>query len=44
MPYAYGRGGAMDMALEAKVANSAPEIPTGQNKITSNVTITYEIR
>lgn len=30
-----GRGGAMP---------PSPEIPTGQNKITSNVTVTYEIR
>lgn len=44
MPYAYGRGGvAMDMAAnqEAKVS---PILPTGENKIYSNVTITYEIR
>jgi len=42
MPYAYGRGVAMDtMSAEAKVA---PSIPTGENKIISNVTITYEIR
>jgi uncharacterized protein len=44
--YAYGRGGvAMDMATaqEAKAAPS-PELPVGQNKITSNVNITYEIR
>ncbi|MHB1086648.1 MAG: SIMPL domain-containing protein [Minisyncoccota bacterium] len=44
MPYAYGRGGAtMDMAV-AQEAKAAPEIPTGENKIISNVTITYEIR
>lgn len=44
--YAYGRGGVtMDLAVaqEAKAAPS-PEIPVGQNKITSNVNITYEIR
>ncbi len=44
--YAYGRGGvAMDVAVaqEAKAAPS-PELPVGQNKITSNVNITYEIR
>lgn len=41
MPYAYGMGGASD-AVMSKVA--APEIAVGQNKITSNVTITYEIR
>jgi uncharacterized protein YggE len=36
MMAADGRGGA--------VANVAPEIPAGENKVTSNVTITYEIR
>lgn len=42
--YAYGRGGvAMDMAMESKVA-PAPALPAGENKIVSNVTITYEIR
>jgi len=42
MPYkveAFGRGGA-DMA----VAQSAPEISVGQNKVTSSVSVTYEIR
>lgn len=44
MPYAYGRGGAtMDMAV-AQEAKMAPALPTGENKIYSNVTITYEIR
>ena len=44
-PYAYGRGGvAMDtMSVKAESAPS-PELPVGQNKITSNVNITYEIR
>ncbi len=43
MPY-YGMGGeaVMDMAM-TKSANVAPEIPTGENTITSNVHITYEI-
>jgi len=36
---ANGRGGA-----DAAVAMPAPSLPTGENKITSNVTITYEIR
>jgi uncharacterized protein YggE len=40
MYMAYGKGGA-DMAQSAPVA---PEIPTGEQKVTSNVTITYEIR
>ncbi len=44
-PFAYGRGGAaMDMAVEQSVAAPSPEIPVGENKITSTVTITYEIR
>lgn len=43
-PYAYGRGGAMDaVALESKPASPVPT-PTGENKYTSHVTITYEIR
>jgi len=42
MPY-YSRGGvAMDAAQEVKL--SAPELPAGENKITSSVNITYEIR
>ncbi len=40
MPYAYGRGG--DMVMESKAV--APEIPAGENKIVSNVSVTYEIR
>jgi uncharacterized protein YggE len=36
---AVGMGGAMDAATPP-----SPEIPVGQNKIVSNVTITYEIR
>lgn len=40
--YAKGMGGAT-MALDAAVAPS-PEIATGQNKIISDVSITYEIR
>lgn len=42
MPYAYGVGG-MER-LDVSVAKAAPEIPVGQNKITSNVSVTYEIR
>lgn len=37
----YARGGAETQALDAKVA---PVISTGENKVTSNVSITYEIR
>jgi uncharacterized protein YggE len=41
VPY-YSKG----MAMDSRVSNEAvaPEIPTGENKITSNVSITYEIR
>lgn len=42
-PY-YGRGGiAMDMAVKSEAA-APPALPAGENKITSNVNITYEIR
>jgi uncharacterized protein len=41
--YAYGRGGEM-MAMAMDSKSSAPALPTGENKIFSNVTITYEIR
>jgi len=45
MPYAARGGVAYDMAVtqEAKAEN-APELPVGENKIVSNVSITYEIR
>jgi uncharacterized protein YggE len=36
---AYGKGGDVAMSPEA-----APQVPTGENEYTSNVTITYEIR
>ncbi len=39
-PVVYGRGGA-DMVSQAK---TAPEISLGQNKVTSNVSVVYEIR
>ena len=43
MPYAYGMGG--DVAVRSEAAlKIAPDIPTGENKIISSVTITYEIR
>lgn len=43
-PYAYGKGGiAMDAANES-VRSVAPSLPTGENKIISNVNVTYEIR
>jgi uncharacterized protein YggE len=47
LPYAFGKGGgAMDMAVrsEAAMAAPAPELPMGENKIISNVSVTYEIR
>ncbi|MBI2612932.1 SIMPL domain-containing protein [Candidatus Kaiserbacteria bacterium] len=42
MPYAYGMGGDVAMARESKAIG--PEIPVGENKIVSNVSVTYEIR
>lgn len=42
MPYAYGRGGADMAVMESKAI--APELPAGENKIVSNVSVTYEIR
>jgi uncharacterized protein YggE len=43
-PYLYGRGGdTMAEAVSVKVA-AAPEIPRGEQKVTVNVTVTYEIR
>lgn len=32
------------MAMDAGGANPAPELPVGENKIASQVSITYEIR
>jgi uncharacterized protein YggE len=44
VPYfAYGKGGAMDMAVTNQAA-PAPTLPTGENETTVTVTITYEIR
>ena len=43
MPYyAYGMGGA-DRAVSS-MAKEAPRVPVGENKIVSNVNVTYEIR
>ena len=36
--------GAGDVFIEAESLESIPNIPTGENKITSNVSITYEIK
>lgn len=41
-PVAYGRGGMETMAQDS--SNKAPTISTGENKVTSNVSVTYEIR
>jgi uncharacterized protein YggE len=43
-PIYYAKTMAMDSAYGMGGAAPAPEIATGQNKITSNVSITYEIR
>lgn len=43
-PAAYGLGGAADSAMRLESAKAAPEIPVGENKIISNVNVTYEIR
>jgi uncharacterized protein YggE len=42
MPYAARGGMAMDAMESTKAV--APSLPTGENKITSNVNVTYEIR
>ena len=41
--YAYGLGGDERM-MAVSASKAAPEIPAGQNKIVSNVSVTYEIR
>lgn len=42
-PYeAYGKGG--DMAVAPVSAQPQPQVPVGENKVTSNVSISYEIR
>lgn len=43
-PYPMARGG--EYAMDAKMVSAeyAPEIPTGEDKITANVSITYKIR
>ncbi len=42
-PYAYGRGGATaNQAMDSKAV--APEISVGQNNVTDDVSITYEIK
>ena len=43
-PVYYAKTMAMDSAGMGSAPSPAPELPTGQNKITSNVSVTYEIR
>lgn len=43
-PYAYGKGGIAMDSMAVREAAPAPQIPAGENKIVSNVNITYEIR
>lgn len=42
MPIYYGMAG-KGMSVDAVAPQSIPELPTGENKVTSNVTITYEV-
>jgi hypothetical protein len=42
MPMMYSKGVSVESASTAP--SPSPDLPTGENKITSNVTITYEIR
>lgn len=41
--YAYGIGGAERMTADS-MPKASPQIPVGENKIVSNVSVTYEIR
>ncbi len=43
-PIYYAKAMSLEMGVGGAVMDSAPEIATGQNKITSNVSITYEIQ
>lgn len=40
----YDRGYGGDMAMSESTMNPAPSVPSGENTITSNVSITYELR
>jgi len=40
----YAKSYALDSAAGSAAVAPSPEIPTGQNKITSNVSVTYEIK
>ncbi len=41
--YGYGEGMGGGAMMSAKADRISPEIPTGENKVISNITITYEI-
>ncbi len=43
-PVYYAKAMSMDSAAGSAATPPSPQIPTGQNKITSNVSVTYEIR
>lgn len=43
MPYAYGMGGGLKVSMVEADAARAPEVPIGEEEVTSNVSITYEI-
>lgn len=43
-PYYYGMGGMESKVMNQADAVAAPMLPTGENKIMSNVSITYEIK
>ncbi len=42
-PILYGMGGMMEKTMSADAAITVPQVPTGENKVISNVTITYEV-
>jgi uncharacterized protein YggE len=44
MPYAYNARAGMAMDAVTLESKSAPALPVGENKITSSVSISYEIR
>ena len=43
-PIYYAKSAGATMGMDSAAMPPSPQIATGQNKITSNVTITYEIR
>ena len=44
VPMYYAKDASMGMGGDGRVENQAASIPTGENKIVTNVTITYEIK